>query len=116
MRIASGLRAPNPKPSSGVSQRPSGDNLPDHRGSELVDNLLPTHNRTSFPGGFRFQSGARQLGSSDSARRFSMREVRTVINHLWSIRGPQSTTYGLFGSRVVSTLKCDDLVRRDEVF
>ena len=93
------------------------DNLADHCGSQFVYDLLPTHNRISSPVAFVSNSGARQLlGSSDSARRFSMRRVSTVINHLWSIRGPQSTTYGLFGSRVVSTLKCDDLVRRDEVF
>ena len=96
---------------------PERDNLADHRGSQLVDDLLPTHNRISSPVPFVSNSGARQLlGSSDSARRFSMRRVRTVIKHLWSIRGPQATTYGLFGSRVVSTLKCDDLVGRDEVF
>ena len=65
MRIASGLRAPNPKPSSGVSQRPSGDNLPDHRGSELVDNLLPTHNRISSP--VAFVSNRERDNSSDRA-------------------------------------------------
>ena len=98
MRIASGLRAPKPKPSSGVSQRPSGDNLPDHRGSELVDNLLPTHNRTSFPGGFRFQFGSE---TTIRIERFcseilhangphgdspSLVYSRTSINHIWSIR------------------------------
>ena len=34
------------------------DNLADHCGSQFVDDLLPTHTRTSFPGGFRFQFGS----------------------------------------------------------
>ena len=93
------------------------DNLADHRGRQLVDELLPTHNRISSA--VAFVSNRGRDNSSDRAILLGdspCEGVRTVINHLWSIRGRESTTCGLFGSRAVSTLKCDDLVRRDEVF
>src|SRR5438128_10763307 len=45
---------------------------------------------------------------------FSMSHVHTVINHLWSIRGRESTTCGLSGSRTVGTLKWEGLVGTDE--
>src|SRR2546428_486306 len=45
---------------------------------------------------------------------FSMRPLHTVINHLWSIRGHESTTCGLSGSHRVGTLKREGLVGTDE--
>src|SRR5436309_14503298 len=73
--------------------------------------LLPMQ----LPSSFRMAFGSSRIGriSSDPAiftRKFSMRRIHTVINHVWSIRRRESTTCGLSGSRAVGTLKCEGIL------